>query len=68
MYLDIYLQFARELSSCIKMDFTPLGAELDFDTDQLCSLFDALSQELSKPFIEKRVETGSNKKDPLGNL
>jgi hypothetical protein len=50
------------------MDFTPLGAELDFDTDQLCSLFDALSQELSKPFIEKRVETGSNKKDPLGNL
>lgn len=49
------------------MEFTPLGAELDFDTDQLCSLFDALSQELSKPFVEKRIESGSNKKDPLGN-
>lgn len=48
------------------MDFAALGPELDFDTDQLCNLFDALSQELSKPFVEKRVDSSSNKKDPLG--
>lgn len=48
------------------MEFVAFGPDLDFDTDQLCNLFDALSQELSKPFVEKRVDFSANKKDPLG--
>lgn len=48
------------------MELLKLSPDLDLDTEQLFYLFDALSQELSKPFLEVRYSYASNKKEPLG--
>jgi hypothetical protein len=50
------------------MELLKLNSDIDIDTEQLCSLFDALTQELSKPFIEVRYSNSYQKKDHQGIL